>query len=124
MPQTCSRKVKKYEPSYYLPISHTSLCYKFEEHILVSNILNHLDEHHRRALQGDMKLTDATLSLLYELTQNRIQNKTDRLSNSRFLRSYVIIEYGAMSTAWSSGVPTISQGGVKLSYPLRHHVTT
>ena len=39
------KKGNKYEPSNYQPVSLTSLCCKLQEHILVSNILSHLEEH-------------------------------------------------------------------------------
>ena len=39
------KKGNKYEPSNYRPVSLTSLCCKLQEHILVSNILSHLEEH-------------------------------------------------------------------------------
>ncbi|MCG7866607.1 MAG: reverse transcriptase family protein, partial [Candidatus Thiodiazotropha taylori] len=39
------KKGEKYEPSNYRPVSLTSLCCKLQEHILVSNIMDHLDKH-------------------------------------------------------------------------------
>ena len=39
------KKGDKYEPSNYRPVSLTSLCRKLQEHIIVSNVLSHLEEH-------------------------------------------------------------------------------
>ena len=39
------KKGDKYEPSNYRPVSLTSLCCKLQEHIIVSNVLSHLEEH-------------------------------------------------------------------------------
>ena len=39
------KKGNKYEPSNYRPVSLTSLCCKLQEHILISNVLSHLEEH-------------------------------------------------------------------------------
>ena len=39
------KKGDKYEPSNYCPVSLTSLFCKLQEHILISNVLSHLDEH-------------------------------------------------------------------------------
>ena len=35
-----------YKPANYQPVFFTSLCCNIPEHIVISNILNHLDEHH------------------------------------------------------------------------------
>ena len=40
------KKREKYKPANYQPVSLTSLCCKIQEHIVTSNVLNHLDEHH------------------------------------------------------------------------------
>ena len=40
------KKGEKYKPANYRPVSLTSLCCKIQEHIVTSNVLNHLDEHH------------------------------------------------------------------------------
>ena len=39
------KKGEKYKPSNYRPVSLTCKCCKFQEHIVNSNILKHLDEH-------------------------------------------------------------------------------
>ena len=39
------KKGEKYKASNYRPVSLTSLCCKVQEHIITSNVLNHLDEH-------------------------------------------------------------------------------
>ena len=36
----------KYKPANCRPVSLTSLCCKIQEHVVTSNVLNHLDEHH------------------------------------------------------------------------------
>ena len=40
------KKGEKYRPSNYQPVSLTCICCKIQEHILTSNILKHLVEHH------------------------------------------------------------------------------
>ena len=41
------KKGEKYKPANYRPVSLTSLCRcKIQEHIITSNVFNHLDEHH------------------------------------------------------------------------------
>ena len=40
------KKGEKYKPANYRPVSLTSLCCKILVHIVTSNVLNHLDEHH------------------------------------------------------------------------------
>ena len=43
---TIFKKGERYKPANYRPVSLTSLCCKIQEHIVTSNVLNHLDEHH------------------------------------------------------------------------------
>lgn len=40
------KKGEKYKASNYRPVSLTSFCCKVQEHIITSNVLKHLDEHH------------------------------------------------------------------------------
>lgn len=39
------KKGEKYKASNYRPVSLTSLCCKIQEHVIASNVLNHLDEY-------------------------------------------------------------------------------
>ena len=39
------KKGEKYNPANYRPVSLTCICLKLMEHILVSNIMTHLEEH-------------------------------------------------------------------------------
>ena len=40
------KKGEKYRPSTYRPVSLSCICCKIQEHILTSNTVKHLDEHH------------------------------------------------------------------------------
>ena len=39
------KKGEKFKASNYRPVSLTSICCKIQEHVINSNVLNHLDEH-------------------------------------------------------------------------------
>ena len=40
------KKGEKYRPSIYRPVSLTCICCKIQDHIITSNVLKHVDEHH------------------------------------------------------------------------------
>ena len=74
------KKGERYLPSNYRPISLTCICCKIQEHIIVSNIMAHLDKHSilyrwqygfRAKHSTDTQLT----TFVHELSQNLDQRK-------------------------------------------------
>ena len=74
------KKGERYLPSNYIPISLTCICYKIQEHKIVSNIMAHLDKHSilyrwqygfRATHSTDTQLT----TFVHELSQNLDQRK-------------------------------------------------
>ena len=87
------KKGNKYEPSIYRPVSLTSLCCKLQEHILVRNILSHLEEHAiltdcQHGFRAWRSSETQLIGLYHDLAQSLDKKKQTDLAILDFLKAF------------------------------------
>ena len=87
------KKGDKYEPSNYRPVSLTSLCCKLQEHILVSNVLSHLDEHDiltdcQHGFRARRSCETQLIGLYHDLAQSLDKKKQTDLAILDFSKAF------------------------------------
>ena len=87
------KKGKKYKPSNYRPVSLTCIICKLFEHILVSNMMKHLDEHQilsdtQHGFRARRSCETQLLTLVDELAQGLDKNKQHDLAVLDFSKAF------------------------------------
>ena len=85
------KKGEKCNPANYRPESLTSICSKLMEHILVSNIMTHLEEHNilyqwQHGFQSKRSTETQLLTFIHELSQNLDRKKQTDIAISTRLQ--------------------------------------
>ena len=87
------KKGDKYEPSNYRPVSLTSLCCKLQEHIIVSNVLSHLEEHSvltdcQHGFRARRSCETQLMGLYHDLAQSLDKKKQTDLAILDFSKAF------------------------------------
>ena len=87
------KKGDKFEPNNYQPVSLTSLCCKLQEHIIVSNVLSHLEEHSvltdcQHGFRARRSCKTQLIGLYHDLAQSLDKKKQTDLAILDFSKTF------------------------------------
>ena len=87
------KKGEKYNPANYRPVSLTCICSKLMEHILVSNIMTHLEEHDilyqwQHCFRSKRSTKTQLLTFIHELSQNLDRKKQTDIAILDFSKTF------------------------------------